>query len=59
MLAPSRAQGQNGGQDDTRGFRMSIETVLWSVIFAILVVGGVGLVSSLWALHKGSRKSGS
>lgn len=37
---------------------MSIESVLWSVIGLIMVVGGLGLVSSLWALHKGTRKSG-
>lgn len=37
---------------------MTIESVLWSVIGLIMLVGGIGIVSSLWALHRGTRKNG-
>jgi hypothetical protein len=34
---------------------MSIETVLWGAIFAIMAVGGVGLAVCLWVFARSPR----
>ena len=35
--------------------RMSMETVLWGIIFGILAIGGVGLAACLWVFARSPR----
>ncbi|GAA1055150.1 hypothetical protein GCM10017608_20020 [Agromyces luteolus] len=36
--------------------RMSVETVLWGAIFAIMAVGGVGLAACLWVFARAPKQ---
>ncbi|UIP57837.1 hypothetical protein DSM26151_07030 [Agromyces marinus] len=35
---------------------MSIESVLWGAIFAIIAIGGVGLAACLWEFARSPRE---
>lgn len=35
---------------------MSVEQMLWSVLGAIAVIGGIGLLAALWALVRRPRQ---
>ena len=43
------------GITPSKGFTMSIESVLWSVLGILALVGGVGLVASILALIKAPK----
>jgi hypothetical protein len=47
--------GQNEARCHTE-VRMSMETVLWGLIFAIMAVGGVGLAACLWVFARAPRR---